>query len=67
MRTKRIKASSLRIGDVLYGIGEVELINHLNRDEVTIFTDSGEYAYWRLTKRFDDSVEIVTHSNGKAV
>lgn len=67
MRTKTIKASSLRIGDVLYGIGTVENINHLDRDTLDIYTDSEDYADWNRVTPMDAMVEIVTHSNGKAV
>lgn len=67
MRTKRIKASSLRIGDVLYGIGTVTVISHLSRTTLDIYTDSDDYEGWHLVRDFDDLVEIVTHSNGKAV
>lgn len=64
MRTKRIKAANVRIGDVVYGVGTVSTISHLNREMVDIYVSSsdGEYAD-RLTRYFDDLIEIVTHNN----
>ena len=67
MRTKTIKASSLRIGDVLYGIGTVESINHLDRDTLDIYTDSEDYADWNRITPMSATVEIVTHNSNKAV
>lgn len=64
MRTKRIKAANVRIGDVVYGFGEVESIDHLDRNTVDIYiTSPGKPA--RLTIDFDDLVEIVTHNSNQ--
>lgn len=56
MRTKRIKASNVRIGDDVYGFGIVETIAHLSREAVDFYFANGEI----LTAYFDGAlVEMV--------
>ena len=62
MRTKKVKAEKIRIGDVVYGFGAVESIIHLNRHELDIYFEGNSDVF---TPNFADRVEIVTHSNGK--
>lgn len=62
MRTKNVKAANVRIGDVVYGFGEVESITHLSREAVDLYFTTGEV----LTAYFDGAaVEIVTHNSNK--
>lgn len=59
MRTKRTKAANVRIGDVLYGIGTVDSIIHLDRNTLDITAVVPNYGYRLVTRAFDDIVEVV--------
>lgn len=60
MRTKRIKAANVRIGDVVYGFGTVESIIHTSRASLDIYFENGDI----LIAYFDGClVEIVTHNS----